>query len=321
MDNATGKPVAAARVNLSIIGERDIQVVQTDSTGRFYFALPDHVDRKDIFLCADVLPGITPEILINNDFCSKPVSLPAPLFTLSEQEQQTALMLAVNARVNEVFGGDTISSNPVEKEITNSFYGVPSQVLFIDKYIELPTLEEYFTELPVTVKLRKVQGKKQFRFYHSDNEVMEADPLILVDWVAVTDIEKVLKMSPPDIDRIELLDAFYLKGDITYGGIISFISKKNDFAGIDLPTSGTFVNYRFYEKCEMPRYPEILPATIPDPRNTVYWNPSLQLNNQSNAEVSFIAPDTPGRYSILLRGMTKSGEIISRLEIIVVKNR
>ena len=38
-------------------------------------------------------------------------------------------------------------------------------------------------------------------------------------------------------------------GNITYGGIISFVSRKNNFAGIDLPKSGTFISYSFLEDC------------------------------------------------------------------------
>ncbi len=245
----SGKPVPDAKVNLSIIGDKDILVVRTDSTGRFFFALPDYNGKKDIFLCADDLPDITPQILIDNDFCSRPVHLPSPLFILNEEEMKAAYKLAVNSRITSMFREDTMTIASPGEENNTSFYGEPSEVLVMEKYIDLPTLGEYFTELPGGVKLRKVQGRKQFRFYTTQDEMSIYDPLMLVDWVAVDDIEKILAMSPLDIDRIELVNTPYVKGNITYGGIISFVSKKNDFAGIDLPTSGTFVNYSFLEEC------------------------------------------------------------------------
>jgi hypothetical protein len=316
----SGKPVPDAKVNLSIIGDKDILAIRTDSSGRFFFALPDYFGKKDIFLCADELPDITPEILIDNDFCSRPVHLPSPRFTLNEEEMRAAYQLAVNSRITSFFREDNMVSDSLEEENNTPFYGKPSQVLVMDKYIELPTLEEYFTELPVIVKLRKIQGRKQFRFYTTQAEMSLYDPLVLVDWVAVNNINKILAMSPQEIDRVELVDCPYAKGNITYGGIIGFVSKKNDFAGIDLPTSGTFVNYQFLEGCTENNPVGSLSGNIPDSRNTVYWNPAVPTNDDGTADISFPAPDTPGKYHILLRGMSKTGEVVMTREMIVVKN-
>ncbi len=321
IDKDAGKPVQDAKINLSIIGDRDILVVRTDTSGRFFFPLPGYHGKKDIFLCSDDLPGIKPEILIDNDFCSRQVKLPSPPFKLNETEKKAAYNLLVNSRVTSLFRDDTISGNTTVEENHTSFYGLPSEILVIEKYIDLPTLSEYFTELPGILKLRKVQGKRQFRFFTDQPEMSLYDPLILVDWVAVNDIEKILGMPPSEIERIELVNAPYVKGNITYGGIISFISRKNDFASIDLPTSGTFVNYRFLEQCA-----DVIPASpaagnIPDSRNTVYWNPAVQLTGEGTADVSFQAPDTPGRYTILLRRMTRSGQVLLTEETIVVKDK
>ncbi|MFH1936737.1 MAG: carboxypeptidase-like regulatory domain-containing protein, partial [Bacteroidota bacterium] len=181
----SGKPFPDANVYLSIIGDKDILVVRTDSSGRFFFALPDYTGNRDIFLCADDLPDITPEILIDNDFCSRPVNLPSPPFTLNEEEMKAAYKLAVNFRVTSKFREDILVSDFPEKENTTSFYGEPSDVFVMEKYIDLPTLEEYFSELPVMLKLRKVQGRKRFMFYTTQVEMSFHDPLVLVDWVAV----------------------------------------------------------------------------------------------------------------------------------------
>jgi hypothetical protein len=314
----SGKPVAETKVNLSIIGDKDILVVRTDSTGRFFFALPDYYGNKDIFLCADELPDMPSEILIDNDFCSRMLYLPSSLFKLNEEEMKAAYKLVVNSRISSMYMKDSSVSNTPGEGNINSFYGEPSQVLVMDKYVELPTLEEYFTELTGKVKLRKVRGTKQFRVYINQDEILTEDPLLLVDWVAVDDIKKILSMSPREIERIELVNSSYVKGNITYGGIISFVSKKNDFAGIDLPTSGTFVNYIFREDCAEKIAPGPLPRNVPDSRNTVYWNPAVQINDDSTASISFTAPDTPGRYHIRLMGMTKTGELALKEELIVI---
>ncbi len=314
----TGQPVALAKVNLSIIGDKDIMVVHTDSTGRFFFALPDHTGNRDIFLCADDIPEIKPEIFIDNDFCTKSVSLLSPVFSLNRQELKTAYNLSVNARISAVFGKDTMASRPVAEEPGVSFYGEPSEVLVMDKYIELPTLEDYFSELQLMLKVRRIRGRKQFRFYLSQGEMSIYEPLVLVDWVAVNDVDKVLAMSPHEIERIEFVNSVYIKGNATFGGIVTFVSKKNDFAGINLPSSGTFVNYSFTE----PSFPGISrmqgPPNIPDSRNTVYWNPDVPVNDEGVANITFFAPDTPGRYLVLLRSLGPAGEEVLAKEMVEV---
>ncbi len=314
----TGKPLPGTKVYLSIIGDKDILVDRTDSSGKFYFALPDYFGYKDLFLCTEDLPDITPELFIDNDFCSKPVSLPSLLFTLNQEEMKAAYKLAVNSRITSMFTGNQITGDSLEEGISTSFYGKPSEVVVLEKYIDLPALEEYFTELAVNVKVKREQGRKRFRFLTDLADMRTFDPLVLVDWVAVDDMDKILAMSPLDIDRIELVNAPYVKGDITYGGIISFVSKKNDFAGIDLPTSGTFLNYPFLEEVVPTTDIDTFPNNIPDSRNTIYWNPAIQLDDDGTAKISFTAPDTPGKYIILIREMTPAGEIILTKETIEV---
>ena len=314
----TGKPVPDAIINLSIIGDKDILVVRTDSSGRFFFALPDYTGSRDIFLSADDLPGIKPEVLIDNDFCSKPVNLPSPIFTLNEEEMDAAYKLAVNSRITSLFREEPKAGDTVEVEAPVSFYGKPTEVFYMDKYIDLPKFEDYFAETPIAVKLRKIGGKKHFVFYNTHPEMTIYDPLVLVDWVAVNDMEKILAMSPLEIARIELVSSLYVKGNIIYGGIISFVSKKNNFAGIDLPSSGTFVNYKFLDDCAEQIQSNPALQNIPDSRNTVYWNPAFQAGSGGDTTVSFQAPDTPGKYCILIRELGPAGEKVLARETIIV---
>jgi len=49
---------------------------------------------------------------------------------------------------------------------------------------------------------------------------------------------------------------------------------------------------------------------LPDLRNTLLWETGLELIPDQSARVSFIAPDRPGRYLILVRGMARDGRIL-----------
>jgi hypothetical protein len=310
LETESGLPVPNALVNLSIIGNKDAMAIRTNEAGRFYFSLPGYTGSRDIFLCGEDIPGKATEVFIDNDFCSKPIKLPAPEFYLTDKEKQTAYKLAVNQKITSVYLADTLTGVSSRPQNDIPFYGEPFEILVMDKYIDLPTIEDYFQELVGTVNVRKFQGRKLFRFNSTRTEMTIYDPLVLIDWVAVNDIEKILAMSPRLIDRIELVNEPYVKGNITYGGIISFISKKSDFAGIDLPASGTFINYKFLEACSGEIRAGQSAGHLPDSRNTIFWVPEVRTDDKGSAEYSFTAPDTPGNYIVVLRGMNKSGEVI-----------
>jgi hypothetical protein len=319
LENETGRPVPNALVNLSIIGDKDVMAIRTKSSGQFFFVLPGYTGYRDIFLCAEDISGKSLSVYIDNDFCPRPVNLPSPVFHLTGKEKETAYNLAVNQKITSVFLNDTTSGETNLPQNGKPFYGEPEEILDIETYIDLPTIEDYFSELLGAVNVRKSQGRKHFRFITTRPEMTIYDPLVLIDWVAVDDIDRILAMSPKEIDRIELVNSPYIKGNITYGGIISFVSKNNDFAGIDLPASGTFINYKFLEDCSgnIPGGP--LPANLPDSRNTIYWDPDVQTDDKGSTDIFITAPDTPGKYVILIIGMGISGKELSlRQEIEVV---
>jgi hypothetical protein len=140
----------------------------------------------------------------------------------------------------------------------------------------------------------------------------------MIDMVVVDDISKILAISPAEISRIELVRELYVKGDQTYGGIINFISRKGNFAGIDLPSSGIFINYKFFAPRKDYKV-SLLSANEPDTRNTIYWDPLLKIDAASNERISFTTSDTPGKFIVLLRAVDADGQVrsaISRFEVI-----
>jgi len=315
----SGKTVPYTRVNLSIVGEgRDFMAIQTDSLGRFFFALPDYTGSRDLFLCSENTGGNPTELLVDNDFCAKPSLLPSPVFKLTEAERKLAYRMALNEQVSEVYANSSVDTVSLTIN-NNAFYGAPTGVIYIDKYVELPTLEEYFNELPTQVKVRKKQGKKYFKVLGTEAEMLVYDPLVLVDWVAVDNPEKVLAVSPKNIDRIEVVNEPYIKGNIVYGGIVHIISKEGDFAGIDLPQTGIFIDFRFLDNSldKIKALPEI--TNKPDARNTLFWEPNLKLNKNHKNGISFAVPDTPGHYEIVLKGVKSNGDIYTQSSVFEVK--
>jgi len=318
-DSATGKPLPHVRINLSILGQgRDFMAMQTDTLGRFFLSLPDYTGYRDLFLCSEKIINANPKIFVDNDFCTIPVHIPTNSFTLTRQEREAAYNMAINVQLGSYFKGKQISDMLNKQSEYQAFYGKPNEILYLDNYIQLSTLEEYLNELPTLVRVRKHQGEKYFKVLGQQTGLSDYDPLILVDMVAIADPSKVLAIPPVNISRIEVVNMLYVKGDQTYGGIINIISKHNDFAGIDLPSSGVFINYGFL--ADNSHYPGNyqFPQHQPDTRNTLYWEPQLKQNKGKSSKVSFTVSGTPGKYLIVLNGINSEGKIFRQTSVIEV---
>jgi hypothetical protein len=320
VDDTSGDPLPYSRVNLSVIGKgKDFMAIQTDSAGLFLFSLPDYTGYRDLFLCAGKASSPDPRILVDNDFCTVPVHIPSGTFTMTPQERETAYNMAVNVQLDSYFKVDSISANPVEDDDEQAFYGKPDDILYIDDYIQLPTLEEYFNGLPTLVRIRKHKGEKYFKVIGSQAGLNNFEPLIMVDLVAIDDPSKVLGINPANISRIEVVNVLYAKGDETFGGIINIISKHGDFAGIDLPSSGIFIRYGFLSDKGQHLGNSQPMRNFPDTRNTLYWDPELVLNQGNSSRVSFTASDTPGRYLVVLKGVNLQGDVFRQTVIFEVQ--
>lgn len=319
-DSITGKPIAGARINLSIIGKgRDFMAAQTDQNGHFNMSLPFLDGSRDVFISSGVTRDHHPQVWIDNDFSSKDYTLPTRPFDLNKSQQEEALKMARNKQISSLYVHDTIPCTKLLKQNdTSAFYGTPSYVLNLSDYIQLPTIEEYCNELPTQLKVRKKDGKKYFKILGPQPGMEYFKPLVLVDMVAIDDPELILKTAPSEFARIDVINRIYVKGDFSFGGVVNFVSKRNDFAGIDLPNSGLFLHYLFTsDTCHC--HPVTPSLGKPDARNTLFWNPHMNLK-KGGTTLSCIAPDTPGTYTIIVQGVTEDGKPIVKKIQITVRN-
>ena len=314
LDKNSNLPLPSTKLELSILGDNsDLISVYTNPAGRFYFPLPRLNGQKTVFIGTEGKDPVTPSIMVDNDFSPLSIDLPNQSFNLSDKEKSTALNLARNLQISEQYSGrsDTLANEP-ESYGDRPFYGTPTETLNIADYINLPTLEDYFNELPYLVKVRKLQGKKYLKIMGSVSGIQIYEPLVLMDMISVYDIDAILSISSKQISHIDIINETYVKGNITYGGIVSIFSKNNDFAGIDLPRAGIFIKYDFLSG-SVPDESNPGDSHVPDVRNTLFWDGNLRFNNDTPEEIFFLAGQSRGQYDIVLQGILKNGERFTQI--------
>ncbi|RLD67140.1 MAG: hypothetical protein DRI84_03250 [Bacteroidetes bacterium] len=296
------KNLSGRRIYFSIRGSKDVFSSITDSVGRFQTKLPNIYGSREIYLTTERMDGDL-IIKINRDFDSHASIQFNQEFVLSKDELELALQLAQNQSIIQSYM-DSVRLDTLRKHV-RPFYDKPDEVIVIRDYIDLADLSKYFTELPGNVHLNKRNGVFEMRIFNPDDMQLFNAPLIMVDYVVVNDLESVLRMNPKGINRIEIVRDYYQKGDASFGGIINFISNKNDFGGYEFPNSSVSITYDFLTKYQ--KDTTIIPSSNkPDARNTLFWKTNLKPKG-NKVDLSFYTSDTPGIYSIVVQGVNQNG--------------
>ncbi len=323
--DASQEPVTYATLHFSLLGDKpDYFATISDEHGRFIFSTPATEGQMELFVTPQRAEETVLEVRIDQEYDTRPVLLPRDKFLLSETEKDLARRTAMNVQLSAAYSKgwsatDSVpAAGPGSSGISNlPFYGTRVKKLLIDDYVRLPNLEEVFINLVPDVQFYKKRGENRIRILSDNASMAIYEPLIMIDHISVFDHEAVLALPPEKIERIDLINEVYLKGNVAFGGVLAIYSKEGDLAGIDLPEGSYFFDYQsFYPKhgswqVQWERLKKAASGRIPDTRNTIYWNTDLQLQKGNGLEIPFRAPETPGEYVILVRGVDPEGEVLS----------
>jgi len=282
----------------------------TDENGRFYFDLSKLKGAHEIFISAKARrKNQSAVILVDNDFLSQQNQLPFVRMDFSDTSRDLYQTLSFTSQMQTLYHEQDKTDEEQAFSSDSSFYGDPDFSLDFDEYIALPSVEEYLHELVPRVRVMSGNNVKRLQVVGTDSELTIYDPLVLVDMVSVFDVKTVLDLNPEKLKRLEVISNPYVRGDITYGGIVSFFSRKGDLAGIDLPSAGRFIAYKMLSNEQGATTHELPAEHIPDLRNCLYWNPSLQLDDSGFASIEFSTGDNTGEYLIVVRALNEQGEV------------
>ncbi len=139
--------------------------------------------------------------------------------------------------------------------------------------------------------------------------MLSNEPLYLIDNVPV-DKSAVSSLNPMDIDRIEILKG---PGAAIYGsrganGVISIYTRRGRFAERGVLEFLMLAYHRPHEFYS-PRYGTVYDELIPDNRNTLYWDPDIEIRENGMTDVVFYTSSSTGRFLVVAEGISAKGKI------------
>jgi hypothetical protein len=309
------RPAGNRLIMCSTVGAASqLQVFKTREDGRFRFALAEDQGYEDlVFRALD--QDIPSNIEIDNPYSDQYLHVILPPLHLDESRAPYIKQLSLNQQVREAYKDpDEASATALNPGRTPFFYGEPAETVDLGRFIQLPVMEEIFREIVKSVIVYRKGGALKIGVIDAaTREIIGENPLFLLDGVPLFDHGMILEIDPALIGTIHVVDSKYFVGDLEMDGIIDIRTRQGRFQDIDLPASTLPYRFQSYATKEGPRTAfGLLPkeptgSHLPDFRSLLYWNPDIRTDNEGRAEISFTASDVPGKYRIVVEGISADG--------------
>jgi hypothetical protein len=328
MEKNTLTPDTGQYVFLSRPGkEAYFQYAKTGNDGKFSFALPAALAGRDIIIQPGD-PGRKDIIRIESSFPEVyyPVTIKAESPAMDHPDYSG--QWSVNYQVVKIYNTSSIGSIKKSQAIEvepGRFYGKPDHSLLMDNYIKLPVMQEVFFELVPGVYLKSRKSAWVITIADPvDFSIYSSPPLLMIDGVVVNDASLIANLEPELVQKIETVRDKYMVGDYLIYGVVNVITRSGDFSCISLPDYAVRLPWKVADPVYSFTSPEYSSADIknnhiPDFRNTLYWNPSLQPDKNGKYTVEFWSSDFASDYVINIQGVADNGKSISFNKFIKVE--
>lgn len=320
-DSVSGAPIEDAIVLISLQDSViRLKYDITDSKGSFCVLLHNYYGLQEVFVTAfnrRMEPLRNTRIKLRNQFnyVSAGVELEKSLSVIDSAELDKALV----AKAFEIqqFAPVGIDNRPADL-LDHFVFGEPRQIVFTEDFVELNDFREITRELTPFIRMRRDKnGEPELRLVSDKGDVM-ANPLLLVDGVPLTDLNKLIDKGSTVVKRVDTQNKPRHFGNIGFSnGIVAVWTHKIDFWE-KCKVTGT---YRFVVQGFQP---PVAPAEVkpskdktPDLRQTIYWNPLVNTAEQKNISVPM--SDETGEFVIEFFGVGRDGKIVSDFKQINVK--
>ena len=293
-----------------------IRTTKTDSTGRYLIDGIEFPDSTSFILKAKKPGSITDvEILPDQDDFPKPgVSIPTPLNTehaiqdeYFEQSKEKYILDGGMPSINL----KEITIKAVKKtDVQNEYFsGMADNEITseqIDKFPSMSILNFLYTIPGINITGNNISIRGSM---HS--------PLILVDDVEMQNIDEISYLTSFDVENIQVFKGasasiFGARGG---NGVIAIALKKGS-SNYTATTPISLANiiplgYQKPVQFYVPKYDvdSVLKSQQPDLRTTIYWNPDLVPDSKGTIHVQFYTADKETSYSVVMEGITETGEI------------
>jgi len=321
---AIKKPVSGLIVYLSVPGRRvQLKGCVSDSAGMVHFDMKDFVGAGQIVVQTNDGNDNIYHLEIFSPFSEDYSSNSFPSFYVSENESDNLQKANLGVQVENAYHEKDLQKLATPSIDSLPFYDKPYKTYMLDNYTRFTTMEEVLREYVDEINVRRKGTNFRLMTFNAPafpihdkqtvEQILENNPLVLLDGVPVFDINKLIAYDPLKVQKLEVVASRYYWGPITADGIASFTTYKGNLEGFTLNPHDLIMDYDGLQKQRVFFSPDYssekeLHSRLPDFRTLLYWSPGIITDKNGAARFSFYTGDVPGKYIVDMQGISANGE-------------
>ena len=253
-------------------------------------------------------------------FSDKFSSQKVPPFALAATNFSELLKRSIRMQVQNIYTGSRLNTFEALQTDTATFYGKATAKYMLDDYTRFPTMEEVLREYVQELNVKKRRDNFFLTMVDKEEEgnAKIKNPVILLDGVPQFDNgNKITHYDALKVRKLEIVKQTYFLGPAKFDGIASFSTYNGDLEGFQIDSASTVIDYdalQLRREFYSPAYEttEQYSSRLPDFRSLLYWSPGVKTKADGNTEISFYTSDLPGKYAVVLQGISPQGKSASK---------
>lgn len=294
--------------------EFDLKYTATNEQGRFGFYNLDFEGTKTLYISPT---GEDPrtgkfEFAPSRAFLVAPFPVCPAIYEISADELNEMVRLRLlNRKVAERFL--QVRELPVRKPIytPQPLFDDADNTIILSDYVDLATMKEVIKEIiPYVFVTKKGIGV----FSVDQKKSFQLKPLVLINGVPIPYENIIMDLQPAEIHSVQVLNKLSTiapYGNLALGGIVSIVMNDK----FDFPEALQRIEVEGYFKSKAPDAP-VKNDGVPYFPAVLHWQSDVPLDQNGNGSVGFVAPDYETNIGIEVMGLTNTGRVVTRYEVI-----
>lgn len=253
-------------------------------------------------------------IAIDEPFSKQHTNLPLREFFNPSKYPTTILNQHIGMQVQNIYHTERLQQLHLPAFVDSSaFYGKADYSYNLEKYTRFASMEEVMREFVSIVDVRMRNKQVNLRVINSQKkEYFPNAPLNLLDGVPVFNFTRFFELDPLKVYSLDVVAQQYLLGNSLFDGILNWKTYQPALENYDFDDSTLIANYeglQLHREFYTPVYETDVQFTshLPDFRNVLHWEPGISVKGTTAFKGSFYTSDLPGRYAIVVQGLSSGG--------------
>lgn len=277
------------------------------ATAEFSFFTNSIYGNREIVLECPAAGELSFEII---DPFVKPAIDPVPPLYLDDSYASFLVERSLEMQVGHRFGIDTLFEKVIIQD-DPLLYNSNPVVYRLDDYTRFPAMQDIMIEFVSELRFRKVENQSQLQVFIEEEKrwsLSGPKSLVAIDGIAIFDHDRLLKYDPLKVKTISIHRNSYAFENHVFEGVAQFNTYTGKYPGLTLGNNSLILDFQGVQyPCRFTGREIAKNDDLPDLRSLLYWDPQVDLGGGGNRQILLRTSSMPGRYAIIMEGITVSG--------------